>query len=241
MKDLTHLRVSGLRTLALIAGANAVIIAGWAIVTGAWLIAGLAAALTVPVVWAGLHRAATSNARMMTGVVFPLYAALALALAAGTSWQLDMHMLFFAYLAMLAILADWRVILVAAAVTAAHHLSLNFLASHLVFDGGPDILRAVYGGEPNDDGTLTARAGDTYIMFVEWDEGGALNSQSIHQFGSATLDEASPHFADQAPLFADMEMKPVLFEEEALEPHIAARYRPGLLPGPEAPSAPDEN
>lgn len=143
MKDLTHLRASGLRTLALIAGANAVIIAGWAIVTGAWLIAGLAAALTVPVVWAGLHRAATSNARMMTGVVFPLYAALALALAAGTSWQLDMHMLFFAYLAMLAILADWRVILVAAAVTAAHHLSLNFLASHLVFDGGPDILRVL--------------------------------------------------------------------------------------------------
>lgn len=111
----------------------------------------------------------------------------------------------------------------------------------LPLDGGPDILRAVYGGEPNDDGTLTARAGDTYIMFVEWDEDGALNSQSIHQFGSATLDEASPHFADQAPLFADMEMKPVLFEEEVLEPHIAARYRPGLLPEPEAPSAPNGN
>tara|TARA_R110000824_G_scaffold366730_2_gene555647 strand:+ start:183852 stop:185999 length:2148 start_codon:yes stop_codon:yes gene_type:complete len=93
-------------------------------------------------------------------------------------------------------------------------------------DGGPDTLRAVY-GEAQDDGTLTARAGDTFIMFVTWDERGKLSSQSVHQFGSATLDESSPHYADQAPLFVGMKTKPVLFESSDLEGHIAEDYRPG--------------
>lgn len=93
-------------------------------------------------------------------------------------------------------------------------------------DGGPDTLRAIYGAL-QDDGTLTARGGDTLIMFVEWDRSGRLTSESIHQFGSATRDETSPHHADQAPLFATMQTKPVRFEEEALKDHIVESYRPG--------------
>ena len=73
----------------------------------------------------------------------------------------------------------------------------------LPIDGGPDIFRAVY-GRPDPDGRLRALGGDTYIMFVSWDRDGAVSSRSIHQFGSATLDETSPHFADQTPLFAAM-------------------------------------
>lgn len=96
----------------------------------------------------------------------------------------------------------------------------------LPIDGGPDTYRAVY-GEPQPDGTLTARAGDTFIMFVEWDEHGKLRSESVHQFGSATLDKRSPHYADQAPLFVGMKTKPVLFEEADLQGHIAEDYRPG--------------
>lgn len=96
----------------------------------------------------------------------------------------------------------------------------------LPIDGGPDTYRAVY-GEPQPDGTLTARAGDTFIMFVEWDEHGKLRSESVHQFGSATLDKRSPHYADQAPLFVEMKTKPVLFEEADLQGHIAEDYRPG--------------
>ena len=96
----------------------------------------------------------------------------------------------------------------------------------LPVDGGPDIYRAVYGVQ-QDDGTLTAVDGDTFIMFVTWDKHGALSSQSIHQFGSATLDRASPHYADQAPLFVAMHMKPVWFTEAELKGHIEADYRPG--------------
>ena len=93
-------------------------------------------------------------------------------------------------------------------------------------DGGPDIYRAVYGTQ-QDDGTLTAVDGDTFIMFVSWDKNGKLSSQSIHQFGSATLNEGSPHYADQTPLFAAMRLKPVWFTETELKGHIEADYRPG--------------
>ncbi|MBX3504925.1 MAG: acylase [Parvibaculum sp.] len=96
----------------------------------------------------------------------------------------------------------------------------------LPVDGGPDILRAIY-GFPVEDGTLTARGGDTLIMFVEWDRAGRLRSESIHPFGSATLDRSSPHYADQSPLFVGMETKPVRFTPEELEGHVEESYRPG--------------
>jgi penicillin amidase/acyl-homoserine-lactone acylase len=96
----------------------------------------------------------------------------------------------------------------------------------LPIDGGPDTYRAVYGA-PQSDGTLTASGGDTLIMFVTWDRNGKLSSQSIHQFGSATLDAASPHYADQTPLFVKMQTKPVLFTEDELKGHIVEDYAPG--------------
>ncbi|HSH42808.1 MAG TPA: penicillin acylase family protein, partial [Arenicellales bacterium] len=110
-------------------------------------------------------------------------------------------------------------------------------STDLPLDGGPDILRAFYARDYEDDGRLAAQAGDSFVMFVDWAPDGTLTSESIHQFGSATLDESSPHYADQAPPFAEMKMKPVYFEEEDLEPHIQQRYRPGLLPEP-APGEP---
>lgn len=100
--------------------------------------------------------------------------------------------------------------------------------------GGPDILRAVY-GSPQADGTLTGVAGDTLIMFVEWDGTGKLSSRSIHQFGAATLDAASPHYADQVPLFAAMQTKPVRFTRAELAGHVKLDYRvgrPATAPGP---------
>jgi penicillin amidase/acyl-homoserine-lactone acylase len=96
----------------------------------------------------------------------------------------------------------------------------------LPIDGGPDVYRAVY-GVPQPDGTLTAVDGDTLIMFVTWDKNGKLSSQSIHQFGSATLDKTSKHYADQSPLFVEMKTKPVLFTIDELKGHIEADYAPG--------------
>ncbi|MEQ8814228.1 MAG: methyl-accepting chemotaxis protein [Thalassobaculum sp.] len=62
---------------------------------------------------------------------------------AGHPWQIDMHMYYFACLAILAGLTDWRAIVVATGVVAVHHLSLNFLLPAAVFPDGSDFGRVV--------------------------------------------------------------------------------------------------
>ena len=65
---------------------------------------------------------------------------------------------------------------------------------------------------------------------VTWDAEGRVRSQSIHQFGSATLDAASPHYADQAPLFAQRQLKPVWMDEADIRANLERAYRPGGEP-----------
>ncbi|RJP19749.1 MAG: acylase [Candidatus Abyssobacteria bacterium SURF_5] len=92
--------------------------------------------------------------------------------------------------------------------------------------GGPDVLHAVNGGSFQD-GCMTAVAGDSLVLLVTWDADGKISSRSIHQYGSATLDKDSPHYADQAPLFARCEMKPVWMDEAEIRKHLEREYRPG--------------
>lgn len=54
---------------------------------------------------------------------------------------------------------------------------------------------------------------------------GTVTLRSIHQFGSATLDEDSPHHADQAP-FVRRETKPVWFDAADTLAHLEREYRP---------------
>ena len=91
--------------------------------------------------------------------------------------------------------------------------------------GGPDILHAVYGGRL-EDGRVFGRAGDCYVLMVTWDAEG-VTSRSIHQYGSATLGETSPHYADQVPLFVKRETKPVWFDEADIRANLEREYRPG--------------
>ncbi|MBP7339032.1 methyl-accepting chemotaxis protein [Niveispirillum sp.] len=64
--------------------------------------------------------------------------------ASAGPWQIDSHFLYFAVLAMLTAFCNWRVILVAAGVTAVHHLTLSFLLPSLVFpDGQGSLLRVI--------------------------------------------------------------------------------------------------
>ncbi|MFZ5609329.1 MAG: acylase [Pseudomonadota bacterium] len=101
-------------------------------------------------------------------------------------------------------------------------------ALNLPLEGGPDTLRAVYGGDLLDgQGQLAAQGGDSYIMIVEWDKEGRLQSRTVHPFGAATLDEASPHYADQAPLFAAKRWKTVPLDLTTLLLEATRDYRPG--------------
>ena len=61
----------------------------------------------------------------------------------GKAWQLDIHMYFFAALAMLAAFCDWRTIFVAAATVALHHLILNYALPVAIFPNGTDLGRVV--------------------------------------------------------------------------------------------------
>ena len=92
--------------------------------------------------------------------------------------------------------------------------------------GGPDILHAVY-GRKSDSGIWMAGAGDSFILMAAWDSTGAVSSRSIHQFGSATQDESSPHYSDQAPLFAQRKLKPVWMDLEDIVANLERAYRPG--------------
>ena len=57
--------------------------------------------------------------------------------------QIDVHMYYFASFALLAAYCDWGAIFVAAAVTAVHHLVLNFVLPAAVFPDGASFLRVV--------------------------------------------------------------------------------------------------
>jgi acyl-homoserine-lactone acylase len=95
-------------------------------------------------------------------------------------------------------------------------------------DGGPDTLRAMYaGGELEEQGHLCGRAGDTYVAMIDWAPDGSYVIDTIHQFGSATMDENSPHYADQAPLFARKEYKQPPMTLEGVLAQATRDYRPG--------------
>lgn len=81
----------------------------------------------------------------------------------------------------------------------------------LPLDGGSDTLRASTSWDVHEDGRLALRHGDSFLMFVEWAPGQPVRSQSIQPFGAAITRPGSPHFADQAPLFARHQLKPVHF------------------------------
>lgn len=106
--------------------------------------------------------------------------------------------------------------------------------------GGPDTLHAVYGDLQ--DGRLHGVAGDCYVLMVRWDAQGKIHSRSLHQFGSATLDATSPHYDDQARLFAECRTKPTWLEESELRAHLQSEYRPGeQRPAPKGPGTVEAN
>lgn len=96
----------------------------------------------------------------------------------------------------------------------------------LPLDGGGDTLRASTSWiKTARDGRLPVKHGDSFLMFVEWPKDGPVTSRSIQPFGAATTRPDSPHFTDQAPLFAAHRTKPVHFTRAAIAAHAVRRYR----------------
>lgn len=96
----------------------------------------------------------------------------------------------------------------------------------LALGGGLDLLHAIY-GRIGEDSRFKGFQGDSYIQLVRFDPSGEIESYSIHQYGSATLVPQSPHYADQAPLFAEQQLKPVWFDEADVRANLEREYSPG--------------
>jgi methyl-accepting chemotaxis protein len=107
------------------------------------LLGGSAVVVAAVITWARLSWPADTMRRMAVGTGLVVMVSLLLAATAGGAWQTDIHMYYFAALAVLAAYCDRNVILAAAAVTAMHHLVLNFVAPALVFVGGSDLGRVL--------------------------------------------------------------------------------------------------
>lgn len=80
----------------------------------------------------------------------------------------------------------------------------------------------------DDDGKLRVRGGDGWVFAVEF--GDVPRAYSVLAYGQSTRED-SPHFTDQLGMFANNEMKPVAFTEEAIREATMREYRPGLRVG----------
>lgn len=95
---------------------------------------------------AALKGAGDAPTRLALGPTMPLFCAVLVYQWDASPWIIDLHMTFFAGIAALSVLADWRPVLAAAVVTCVHHLVLNGLAPALVFGGSGDFGRVVLHG-----------------------------------------------------------------------------------------------
>lgn len=143
MNELDSIRLRGVQSLAGIGCVLGCIIVAWSLATGQIVFGLLGAAITIAPLALAILKRSDATARIILGLATPVYAALFVALSRDTGWTIDMHMTFFALLAALAVLADWRPILAATLVTAAHHLLLNFAAPLYVFPDGSDLARVL--------------------------------------------------------------------------------------------------
>jgi acyl-homoserine lactone acylase PvdQ len=96
-------------------------------------------------------------------------------------------------------------------------------ATDLPLGGGPEVLNATY--TKRRDGRLVATQGDSLVMIVDFAKEGA-RSESVQPYGASNR-PASPHYADQAPLFVARRLKPTWRAPEELAQHTERAYRPG--------------
>jgi acyl-homoserine-lactone acylase len=89
-------------------------------------------------------------------------------------------------------------------------------------NGGPSALGTfrVVGFQPARDGKFAAASGDSYVAVVEF--ASPVRARALVSYGNSSQ-PGSPHAADQFPLFAKKELRPVWRTRKEIEAHIESR------------------
>ncbi|MEJ2410731.1 MAG: methyl-accepting chemotaxis protein [Novosphingobium sp.] len=142
MNELDSLRRKGAKTLLGLSWMMVAVIAiGAAFATTGWAPFALALAVTLVPTVQVMRGDFGLNTRMAIGIAVPSYSLLLIWQWTGSPWMIDMHMIFFAGMATLLLLVDWRPLLAGNALAAVHHVIFNFTAPWLVFPDGGDFGR----------------------------------------------------------------------------------------------------
>lgn len=83
------------------------------------------------------------SAKFVLSTSLTLQTTLVLAVFSGHPWQLDIHMMFFAVLAAIAMMVDWRPVMLSTGIVAVHHLTLSFILPTLVFPDNASVARVI--------------------------------------------------------------------------------------------------
>ncbi len=101
---------------------------------------GLAAAMTV--LWR-MSSGAPPSLRISMAIAMMAEVSFLVAAYQGQAVQIDMHMAYFASLALMTCYCDWKAIGAAAATVAVHHLLLSFILPTAVFPGSASLIRVL--------------------------------------------------------------------------------------------------
>ena len=150
MNDLSLSSIRGVGTRILLATICLLAVA----VGGVWLFAdqssgvgaafGIAIALCVYPTLIVARGRIDAEARMSLSITAVALPSLLLFACKGFAWQTDIHMIFFAALAMTTILCDWKSLVAATLTVAVHHLIIGMLIPNWVFDGDASLARILF-------------------------------------------------------------------------------------------------
>src|SRR3712207_603698 len=143
MATIESFRSAIARVLTVLTCAHVPILAGvaWLVGRDPWLIVlGAAALAALPGLLILLKRP-TGTVGMALAVALVGQTSLLVFAFTGHPWQVEMHFYYFAVLAMLSGFCDWRVLVLAAGLTAGHHLTLDLVLPSAVYPGSSDLVR----------------------------------------------------------------------------------------------------
>lgn len=101
------------------------------------------ALVLAPAMFAWMQDRTGQTTRILTSIAHAATVAILVYLFSGNGLQIDMHMYFFATLALCAAWIDWRAIVAYAGLVAVHHLVLYFAMPFAVFPGESDFSRVM--------------------------------------------------------------------------------------------------